>query len=177
MAFPKLDLLLYVCNRVIARIPSHWCRQLFYRHVMSFEIGDRSAIFMDAWFDTNRYFSMGAHSVINQKCRLDNRGGIEIGSNVSISAEVCILTADHDPHSLTFEGRNKPVVIEDFVFVGTRAVILPGVKLSQGCVVAAGSVVTRDVAPYQIVAGVPAKTIGCRPKELDYQIDYVRPLF
>lgn len=177
MRIPKLDILLYICNRIVARIPSHKLRLVFYRKVMGFEIGENSAIFMDAWFDTNHHFSIGDHSVINQKCRLDNRGGLTIGANVSISSEVCILTADHNPASDEFEGRNKPVSIEDYVFVGTRALILPGVKLGKGCLVAAGSVVTKDVAPFQIVAGVPAKPIGRRPENPSYQVNYVRPLF
>lgn len=177
MAFPKIDLLLYVCNRIIAKIPSHTIRLAFYRRIMGFEIGEGSAIFMDAWFDTNAHFKMGPHSVINQKCRLDNRGGLTIGTNVSISSEVCILTGDHDPQSLIFEGRCKPVVIEDYVFIGTRTIILPGVTLGEGCIVGAGSIVTKNIPAYQIAAGVPARLIGQRPHKLDYTINYKRPLF
>jgi len=176
MKFPTLDSALFVCNRIIAKVPSHNLRQAFYRRVMGFEIGSASAIFMDAWFDSNRSFSIGANSVINQKCRLDNRGGLTIGNNVSISSEVVILTADHCPQSDTFEGRMKAVVIEDFVFVGTRAMILPGVTLGRGAVVAAGSVVTKDVPSMSIVAGIPARQIGTRKSSLDYQINYQRLL-
>lgn len=183
MPFPKLDILLYVCNRFVAKIPSHTLRLAFYRKVMKFEIGDSSYVFMDAWFDTNHvprmetgYFRLGSNSVINQHCRLDNRGGITIGSNVSISADTIILTADHDPQSPEFAGRSKPVVIKDRVFIGTRAMILPGVGIGEGAVVAAGSVVTRDVPAYTIVAGVPAAHIGERRRDLNYRIHYDRPL-
>ncbi len=166
--------LLYFTNRVLARIPSHQLRLFFYRRIMRFAIGSKSYIFMDAWFDTKGGLTMADHSVVNQKCRLDTRGTITIGSNVSISAEVCILTADHDPASPSFAGRHRPVTIGDFVFVGTRAVILPGVTLGKGAVVAAGAVVTRDVAPFDIVAGCPARKIGSRNKELLYETDYGR---
>lgn len=183
MGFPKLDILLYLCNRIVAKIPSHTLRLAFYRKVMRFEIADSSFVFMDAWFDTNYVggketgrFRMGPNSVINQRCRLDNRGGITIGSNVSISSEVCILTADHDPNSTGFEGRTSPVFIEDYVFIGTRALILPGVTLGVGSVVGAGSVVTKDVPPYTVVAGVPARSIAERRKDLNYSIRYGRPL-
>lgn len=177
MRIPKLEPLLYVCNRIIAKIPSHTIRLAFYRQVMQFDIAPSSHVFMDAWFDSPRNFSLGAHSVINQKCRLDTRGGIRIGSSVSISAECVILTADHDPQSPTCEGRVRPVVIEDYVFLGTRAMILPGVTVGRGAVVAAGAVVTRDVPPMTICAGVPARKIGERQAELNYRVDYGRLFF
>jgi maltose O-acetyltransferase len=141
---------------------------------MQFEIAEKSFIFMGARFDARRDFTLGAFSVINDHCRLDNRGKLEIGSSVSISSEVCILTADHDPRSESFDGRNRPVRIEDYVFVGTRAMILPGVTIGRGALVGAGAVVTKDVAPFAIVAGCPAKQIGNRPANLQYEIHYDR---
>ncbi|MBA2586961.1 MAG: acyltransferase [Chthoniobacterales bacterium] len=168
------DGVLYVCNHLIAHFPSHFLRKVFYRSVMQFEIGAGSFIFMGAKFDARRGFSLGSHSVINDRCRLDNRGGLEIGSNVSISSEVCILTADHDPRSSSFAGRNRAVRIDDRVFVGTRATILPGVTVGKGAFVAAGALVTKNVAPFAIVAGSPARVIGTRPTDLSYQIHYDR---
>jgi acetyltransferase-like isoleucine patch superfamily enzyme len=168
------DGLLFFCNGLVGHFPSHVVRRWFYRAVMQFEIGKRSFIFMGAEFDTRGQFEVGDHSTINQDCRLDNRGGLEIGSNVSISANVCILTADHDPQSSGFAGRTRPVHIADYVFVGTRAMILPGVTIARGAVVAAGAVVTRDVGERMIVAGCPARQIGVRDADLNYQIDYVR---
>lgn len=171
------DGILYLTNRLVARIPFHFIRLFFYRHCLGFEISTGSHIFMDAWFDTIEKFKMGKNSIINQKCRLDNRGGITIGDNVSISAEVCILTADHNPQSNDFSGSVRPVNIEDYVFVATRAMILPGVTIGKGAVVAAGAVVTKNVAPFTIVAGVPAKPIGSRRKDLDYSASYPRLFF
>ena len=168
------DGLLFFCNGLVGHFPSHAFRRWFYRAVMQFEIGNRSFIFMGAEFDTKGQFKLGDHSTINQHCRLDNRGGLEIGNNVSISANVCILTADHDPQSSGFAGRMRPVRIADYVFVGTRAMILPGVTIARGAVVAAGAVVTRDVGERMIVAGSPARQIGMRDADLNYQIDYVR---
>jgi acetyltransferase-like isoleucine patch superfamily enzyme len=170
----RFDGLLYLCNRIVAEIPSHTFRLGFYRKVMGFAIGSRSFIFMGAQFDCRGGFSLGDHSVINERCRLDNRGTLRIGSNVSISSEVCILTADHDPQSEAFAGRNRAVEIGDFVFVGTRAVILPGCNIGRGGIVAAGAVVTKNVEPFSIVAGNPAKVIGQRPQNLNYQLDYAR---
>ncbi len=168
------DGLLYITNRILARVPSHMLRQAYYRHVMHFSIGASSYIFMDAWFDAKGGFAMGHHSVVNQKCRLDSRGGLVIGDNVSISAEVCILTADHDVNSPDFAGRTRGVRIGDYAFIGTRAMVLPGVEIGRGAVVAAGSVVTRDVPELTIVAGCPAKQIGVRNGELAYACGYFR---
>ena len=141
---------------------------------MGFDIGRKSYIFMDAWFDSKRGFKMGNNSVLNEKCRIDSRGGVEIGNNVSISAEVCILTSDHDPQSPQFKGRSDPVLIEDYAFIGTRAIVLRGVTVGRGAAVAAGSVVTKSVEPFSIVAGNPAREIGKRTTNLDYNIDYNR---
>jgi acetyltransferase-like isoleucine patch superfamily enzyme len=139
---------------------------------MKFDIGENSCIFMGAWFDTWGGFKIGKNSVVNHNCRMDTRGGITIGDNVSISADVFILTADHDLLDLKFQGRVGSVTIEDYVFIGTRAMILRGVTLGKGSAVAAGSIVTKDVLPFTIVAGIPAKKIGSRPKNLDYTCHY-----
>ena len=168
----KFEFQMYLCNRLVAQTPSHSLRLAFYRHAMNFKIDHDSYIFMDAWFYTPGSFTMGHHSVVNDNCRLDNRGGLTIGNIVSISSEVCILTADHDPQSSSFAGRSSPVTIKDYCFVGTRAMILPGVTVGEGAIVAAGSVVTKDVPEYTIVAGTPAKPIGTRTRDLDYLINY-----
>jgi maltose O-acetyltransferase len=98
--------------------------------------------------------------------------GLTLGRNVSISEGVMIFSLEHDPNSATFENRGAPVVIHDRVFIGARAIILPGVTLGEGAIAAAGSVVTHDVPPYTIVGGVPAHPIGTRQTELKYSLDY-----
>lgn len=170
--FHKFEAQLYLCNRLISKIPSHRLRLTFYRMMMGFRIGSNSYIFMDAWFDTPGKFKIGDNSVVNQKCRLDNRGGLTIGNKVSVSSEVCILTADHDPASPEFAGRLAPVVLEDYTFVGTRAIIMPGVTIHRGAVVAAGAVVTKDVPAFTVVAGIPARPIKERCRDLSYTVDY-----
>lgn len=168
------ECLLYITNHQANHIPFHGLRLAFYRAFLKFELGLDSVIFMGVQFDTIKNFKLGNNSIINQNCRLDNRGGITIGDNVSISAEVCILTADHDLQSSDFGGRIRPVMIEDYVFIGTRAMILPGVILGKGCAVAAGAVVTKSVPPFTIVAGIPAKSIGQRTTDLQYRLNYRR---
>jgi maltose O-acetyltransferase len=143
---------------------------------MKFSIGRDSYILTGAIFDSKGGFKLGRNSTINQNCHLDNRGGITIGDKVSISNEVCIITADHDLKRVDFWPRERPVIIEDYVFIGTRAIILGGVRVGRGAVIAAGCVVSKDVLPYSIVAGVPGRVIGKRREDLEYNPSY-SPLF
>jgi len=74
-----------------------------------------------------------------------------------------------------FSARIEPVQIEDYVFIGPRAIILPGVKIGKGAVIAAGAVVTKDVSDFEIVGGVPAKVIGERKnKNPNYKLGRAR---
>ena len=141
---------------------------------MGFHIGKGSTVFLHCSFDCTQSFAIGNHSVVNSGCRLDTRGGIRIGDNVGISQQVIILTADHDMSLADFGGRNREVVIEDYAFVGTRAMILPGVTIGKGAIVAAGAIVTKDVPEYAVVAGMPAKVIKERRKDLNYSAEYLR---
>jgi acetyltransferase-like isoleucine patch superfamily enzyme len=170
----RSELLLYLTNKLVTYIPSKSIRIFFYKKLFRLKIGKGSYIFMGTSFNGVGNIQIGENSIINQNCRLANNGNIKIGNNTSLSPEVFILTADHDLHSPNFIGRVKPVTIEDYVFIGARATIMPGVTLSKGCAVAAGAIVTKDVAPYIIVAGVPAKPIGKRPEDLDYNCNYPR---
>jgi acetyltransferase-like isoleucine patch superfamily enzyme len=124
-----------------------------------------------------RDLRIGEHTVVNQRCRLDSRGGITVGNNVSISANVTILSADHDVKAPAFTYRERSVKIDDYAFIGTGSIILPGVSIGRGAVVAAGSVVPRSLPPLAIVAGNPAKVVGERPSyALDYTLAYRPPL-
>jgi maltose O-acetyltransferase len=135
------------------------------------------------WFYTPRQvrrdgFRVGDYSRVNRDCCLDVRGGLDVGDNVSISPEVTILTASHQVNDPRFRVGLSPVVIDDHVWIGTRAMILPGVVLGRGCVVAAGAVVTRDVPQLTIVAGAPAKPVGVRDEAAaHYLLDTPFPLF
>lgn len=173
----KFDLLLYLCNWCVSVLPSSRLRHWFYRTVMQVQLHSTAHVLGGLWLDGRRNLSIGKNSVVNQKCRLDNRGGIVIGDEVSISPEVHILTADHDVYAADFRGREKPVRIEDHVFIGSRATILPGVTIGRGGAVGAGSVVTKDVPPYVVVAGNPAKEIGRRPEDLNYTVEGRRHFF
>ena len=141
---------------------------------MKFKLGKQSTILMSCRFDASKTLSIGDYSVINGNCRLDTRGGITIGSCVSISDSVIILSADHDLDDRNFKSRTKEVIIHDYVWIGTRALILPGITIGKGAVIAAGSIVTKDVPPYSVVAGIPARLIKKRKEDLEYKPVYFR---
>jgi len=92
-------------------------------------------------------------------------GGVKVGRNVNISDGVVVITAKHDANSPKFEAAYEAIVIEDWAWIATNAIILGGVTVGEGAIVAAGAVVTKDVPPYTIVGGNPAKVIGERKKQ------------
>jgi maltose O-acetyltransferase len=141
---------------------------------MGFKIGNGTSIFMHCTFNCSRNFEIGYNSVINTNCKLDNRGNIYIGNNVSISTDSIILTSDHDISTSNLEGRKRKVIIEDFVWIGTRAMILPGVVIHKGGIIGASSVITKDVQSYNVVSGIPGKFIKKRREDLIYSSSYKR---
>jgi len=181
----RIRTLTYLTNHVIGHLPSFKLRRGWYRRVLGMSLGANSGMHLGCylWFYGPGQIrrdgvSVGGYSRINRDCMLDIRGGLTIGDNVSISPQVAILTAQHGIADPEFRVENRRVVIEDNVFVGTRAMILPGVTLGRGSVVAAGAVVTRDVPPLAIVAGVPARIVGTRPEDAThYVLDSSFPLF
>lgn len=153
-------------------IPSHALRLSIYRHIFGVTVGQAASVHRHCRFYRPSGVSIGAHSIINRDVLLDGRSGLRIGDNVSISEGSQILTLEHDPNDPAFGWRGAPVVIGDRVFLGARATVLPGVTVGEGAVVAAGAVVTRDVEPFTIVGGVPARPIGQRRSDLSYQLTY-----
>lgn len=126
-------------------------------------LGAKSGVQMGCRFLNGRKVFLGERNVINFGCLFDGRKyRIRTGSNVSIGPEATILTLGHDPRSASFADRGGDVVIGDRVWIGYRAIVLPGVTIGEGAVVGAGAVVTKNVEPYAIMAGNPARKIGER---------------
>lgn len=151
-------------------IPSHWIRKIFY-WAGGIHIHWSSTIHMGAKFYDPRNIEIGRDTVIGERAVLDGRDQLKIGDHVALASEVMIYNSQHDINEERFKAIDGPVLINDYVFIGPRAIILPGVKIGKGAIVAAGAVVTRDVAPYAVVAGVPAKPIAERKlKVLNYRL-------
>ncbi len=155
---------------LISLIPFHCIRRFFYR-LSGIKIGKGSAIHMGARFYNPRNIYIGEDTIIGEGVVLDGRSKLIIGNHVDIASEVMIYNSEHDINDENFKAVIHPVIIEDYVFIGPRVIILPGVKIGKGAIVAAGSVVTKDVPPFALVGGVPAKTIGERRlKQLNYKL-------
>lgn len=129
---------------------------------------------MDVRFLNGRKVFLGERNIINFGCLLDGRQfAIHTGSDVSIGPEATLLTLGHDPHSDDFSlGTGGDIKIGNHVWIAYRAIILPGVSIGDGAVVAAGSIVTKDVEPFTIVAGSPAREIGRRQGAINYKLSY-----
>lgn len=169
------DFRLWFCNFIVSYIPFHFIRLSYYRYIMGFKIGKGSSIHIGTKFNCAKNLEIGINCTINQYCRLDNRGGIFIKNNVSISPYVKIITADHDIYTLNLEGRNKPIVIEDYCFLGIDCLILAGVNLAKGTVVGAKSLINKSTEPFDIQYGIPAKLKGKRSKDsINYNASYLR---
>jgi maltose O-acetyltransferase len=160
---------------LVGRVPNHAFRLWVYRSLLGITIGERTSFHWRAVFYNPSGITIGAHSIIGNDSFLDGRRQIRIGDNVNIGGHVQVFTEEHDPSDPHFAVKGGPVVVEDDVYIATRATILPGVTIGRGAVVAAGAVVRRDVEPLTIVAGVPAKKVGERPDVIDYRLDYHLP--
>lgn len=161
----------YVGNNMVARFPNERLRAMYLRRVMKVVVGQDTHVSM-RWFVTGypvrANVTIGNNCVINREVYLDGRVGVHIGNNVNVSFQTCILSLHHDHNSPDFTAVGSAVTIQDHVWIGARATILPGVTVGEGAVIAAGAVVARDVPAYDVVGGVPAKKIGERNREIRY---------
>ena len=147
--------------------------------------GKHSVIHRSTRMDTPPYrkFSLGDYSVVESFACINNAvgdvmigdhtriglhntiiGPVEIGTHVNLAQGITVTALNHNfgdtEKRIDEQGvSTNPVTIEDDVWIGANAVILPGVTIGNHCVVAAGAVVTKDVPPHSLVAGVPAKVI------------------
>jgi acetyltransferase-like isoleucine patch superfamily enzyme len=152
------------------RIGIHSIRHPIYRHIYKIGLPKDSIIYCGCRFFDPWGVKLGNHTIVGDHAFLDGRRGLTIGNNVNIGSEVRIYTLEHDPDSPSFETKGGPVVIKDWVYIGSRVTILPGVVIEEGAVVASGAVVAKNVEPWTVVGGVPAKFIRNRP-QVRYTLD------
>lgn len=166
---------LYLYNVFFCKIPFNSLRLFFVKQYL--QLGKKSNVCAHVRILKTSLqkaqIQIGNHCVIEPDCLLDGREGrIIIGNNVDIARGTWIFTMEHDPHSDTYAERHADVRIEDSVWIASRVIILPGVTIGKGSVIAAGAVVSRDIPPMSIAAGVPARVIGGRKSALNYRHDF-----
>lgn len=160
--------------RWVGYIPSHTIRNMKYKF-FGIKIGKGSTFHMWANFFNPKNIEIGEDTIIGDHAFLDGRDKLTIGSHTDIASSVMIFNSEHDLEKSDFSAIVAPVVISDYVFIGPRVIIMPGVKIGKGAVVAGGAVVTKDVDPFTIVGGVPAKLIGERKnKNPNYKLGRAR---
>jgi len=158
----------------VGLVPSHLFRLLIYK-AAGMKIGKGSRIHIGARFFYPANIVIGQGTIIGDNVFLDGRDKLTIGNHVDIASSVMIYNSEHDVEAEDFHAIISPVTIGDYVFIGPRAIILAGVKIGRGAVVAAGAVVTKDVSEFAIVGGVPAQIIGQRKlKDPHYRLGRAR---
>lgn len=159
----------------ISEIPSNHLRRLLYKglgaHIAPKVVFHFRTEIRDPW---RLHIEKGA--IIGDNAILDARCGLFIGKNVNISSNVSIYTLQHDHRDPYFgcpdpQTKKMSVEIDDRVWLGSNVIVLPGVHIGEGAVCCAGCVVTKDIPPYAVVAGIPAKQVGERPQVLKYEFD------
>ncbi len=159
-------------NLCVKGIPFYFIRTNYLR-LAGMQIGNKTALMRGSTILRPERIQIADHTIVGMQCFLGGEAGLTIGSNVNISSFVVMLGGRHDANDPTFASIMEPIVIEDYVWIATRATILGGVHIGRGAVVAAGAVVTKDVQPCSIVGGVPAKQIGERdPNACKYEFNY-----
>lgn len=158
----------------IGNIPSVRVRRLLYR-MLGADIKSRAILHYRTEIRAPHQLTIGKGSIIGDNAILDARHYLRIGDNVNLSSNVSIYTEQHDYRDELFRcterGGDKAVVIGDRAWIGSNVIILPGVTIGEGAVCCAGCVVTKDVEPYSVVAGIPARAVTTRPQTLSYEFD------
>jgi maltose O-acetyltransferase len=158
-------------NFTYSVIPFFFLKKLFLR-LFKIKLGAKTYIHRGVKFFHIGNLTIGHNSVINFGCYLDNRREIHIGNNVGIAHNTKIYTLGHDLNDPEFGTKGSQVTINDNVFIFSNCIVMPGVTVGEGAVILPGSIVTKDISPYTIVGGNPAKYIKDRTVAINYSINY-----
>jgi acetyltransferase-like isoleucine patch superfamily enzyme/coenzyme F420-reducing hydrogenase beta subunit len=156
-----------VLNDILPLLPSRHLRYFLLRTVFKAKIGKDVSMYRSIEFRNPAGLILEGNNSIGMHVLLDARKGLTIKRGTVIASHVLLWTLHHDYNSCDFRTVGAPIEIGEYVWICSRAIILPGIKIGKGAVVASGSVVTKDIEPFTVVGGVPAKKIGMR-KEMEY---------
>lgn len=159
----------WITNVFICNFPIRFVRNKFYRIIGIHFAGD-AMIYEGLHVRNPKGIIVEDGVSIGPKVLLDGRCGLKIKKNAVIAYEAIIWTLNHDYNDIHFGGR-APVEIGEYAWICSRSIILPGIKIGKGAVVASGAVVTKNVPDYAVVGGVPARIISWRDKK-DYDYGF-----
>jgi acetyltransferase-like isoleucine patch superfamily enzyme len=128
------------------------------------EIGKDVFIGARVWIRTPENLSVGDRTKLRGSIVVDSHLPVRFGHDVLVEEHTALLSCEHDVNSPTFQWTGGPLTIGDHAWLPRQVTVLPGAHIGEGAVVGAGSIVTRPVAPYTIVAGNPARKIGDRQR-------------
>ncbi|HEX2697006.1 MAG TPA: acyltransferase [Anaerolineales bacterium] len=149
-------------NLIVERAGFNY-RELYWRNRLK-RLGKNSLFYPNVTIHFPENVSMGSGSSVAEFTHIWGRGGVEIGDNVLIASHAIITSQTHDATALVMRLSqvDQQVIIENNVWIGSNAIILPGVHIGAGSIVGAGSVVTHDIPSNSVVAGVPARFLKDR---------------
>ncbi|MFO2466453.1 acyltransferase [Pseudomonas sp. 15FMM2] len=156
-------------NILINKIPSHHVRVAWLR-LGGAKIGKGSSLWRNTEVLGIHNLVIGDDTVIGWHCQVDARAGLVIGNHVAIASHVLIIAGSHDLQAPEFWSISAAIYIDDYVWIGSRALIGFGTRLGYGSVVTANTVVGKTVAPYKIIGGTGAKVMGERAHDLNYKV-------
>ena len=160
-----------VTNSILPHIPSQTVRNIGLR-LMGVRMSSNVKFYSGFSIRSPKRLVIEDGVSIGPKVLLDARCGLTIRKSAVIAYDAIIWSLNHDYNDLNFCGKGAPVEMGPYAWICSRSIILPGVKIGEGAIVASGAIVTKDVAPYDIVGGIPAKVIGKREKK-EYQYGYI----
>ncbi len=166
----------YLLNTVVNKIPFPDVRSGLYR-AAGMRIGRESNIMMHVRVMAPHGIEIGDNCIIGEFAWLDGRAvrvgegpGLRIGNNVNIGARTVFIPGGHLPDSADFFGLPEKTFVEDNVWITMNCTILYGLTIGEGAVVSAASLVNKDVPPYTMVGGVPARHLKDRSRDLEYKL-------
>ncbi len=157
-------------NYVVTYVPFPRLRHFLLRRMYFIKIGEGSYLHMGVQYKRPRSIEIGRNTVVNPGVLLDGRISLKIGDNVDIGEQVSFYCGGHDVQSPDYRAFMEPTTVGNRACIYARAMIIRGVNIGEGAVIAAGSIVTKDIPEYTIWAGVPAKKIGERTRDLHYEL-------
>lgn len=157
-------------NYVVTYVPFPRLRHFLLRRMYFIKIGEGSYLHMGVQYKRPRSIEIGRNTVVNPGVLLDGRISLKIGDNVDIGEQVSFYCGGHDVQSPDYRAFMEPTTVGNRACIYARAMIIRGVNIGEGAVIAAGSIVTKDIPEYTIWAGVPAKKIGERTRDLRYEL-------